>query len=761
MEERNSVTIESFDDVEKNFLKIMKKGIEEAKELAEKNFICRMQTPYMYTEQKTKIDTYSPPAIKNEDNTLDGFMIGLFKHYDVNQSDEDACSKIIDTYVTEGLEKTFPSDKPAVNNEKGVNPDFYNSITDKINRIDTLSAEEQTIYITGMRGCGKTAFFNYFMTTKEKDLNEQYKTITVRINVMKIVDKKCSLIQAIRFKLCRILFLYYYSGSKDVKKERFKNRKIKNDDAIDPIMSDIERIRTIGRKKVVKCSDYFCSIKGQDLMIIPEIYDDICTELLQRIAQKYNFIILIDNFDQLNPNQKSKTHYQERLSEFKNLRADFLSGHCIYLVAIRYGTYKEIDHNGRKDNDIWTIATPTTYALIAKRIEYARKSRKFNNDTDKNIKESKIDYVKKCIALAAESFDKEALSLDSSDNFQQNCNTIDKIYGGNKRIVLNLLTRLLNQIPHRRGLDLREFLTRYEYKVFEALLIKYEGENSDVAVGYCRSFYEYTVDHGLLNFENINVGAHYENSYILNIYKFPAQPFGEMIFMPFLKIRILQILNNVPFLTIDNIANFLSDIFSYRKDAVQLTCTELKDDQSVVIAGGDKYEDTDDNNDRVKYKPMLITSRGDMLLQTLPYSANFLSICLEQTPFPCDYISQMPIGNYFTQRDNVTPGNQSIFYSFFIMQNIHCSLPRFIGMLLHMEKIEKQMYNNYKQRNNIKSDYFYNDSNFALAELLKKSALDSIKKIFESYFDGKEISRESIYRLRKKELAKQFDKIIF
>lgn len=730
---------EYVEEVKEIFNKLIEKGREDGNDLSLNGFKCSMDTPYEYYKLSGEFDKSKQPAVSTEIESLKGFAKGIFKHYEVNPSIVGFNDKILKTYVEQvkPISQLIDLD---VANENGVSSEFYEKIKQTLFKIkqgdNSLCPEDRTIYITGIRGSGKTSFLNYFISKYEEELNQE-NIITVRVNVMKALVNT-TLIDAIKFKLCRILFTYYCSLGN---KERVKDRNIKKN--TDEILINFIKKERFKEKPIIDCHNYFCEYNyTKDLVPIPPEHLEICDNLLQEMSKQYKFIIMLDNFDQLNPNKRSTRIYEIRKQQLEELRSQTISKHCLFIIAVRYSTFKGLTANGSIKSKCYAIGSPLTYDMIEQRVNYLIEH---SNSSDE-LKEKNKEFITQCIKLIGNSFTSESRALD----FESACKEIDSIYMENKRIILNIVKRFLDSISDSNETNLifrDSFLTRYEYKFFESLLIKTCNDNSDVAEGYCRAFYQYVVDDKtILKFGNINQSAHYDNSFLPNIYRFPTNAeSNEMMFIPFLKIRILQLLKNKLNLSTKKICEILEKVFSYRKDAVELACIELREDQSLILKN-DTYEETEDNEEAIRNIRMQITNRGKKLLEILPTNVNLLAVCLEQVFFPEKYLDKIPIGNYYAESD-------------FIIRNIFCSLPRIIGMLKSIEQLEKKKYEEAQNNEEYKS-YFNLIYDFSFVEQLEKKANISIDKIIKTYFFTKRDSEEIIYKTRRNKLDIQLLKVL-
>ena len=728
---------EDIEEIQKKFKKLIELGIEEGKQLCQNKFQCSMDTPYEYYKLNDDFDKTKQPTVSIEVGKLKQFAEKLFRHYDVNPSIKGYNNKILETYVQQ-VKPIKQLDDLDVANENGVSTAFYTKIKQTLTKIKqgdpSLNPEDKTIHITGIRGSGKTAFFNYFISKYEEELNRE-NVITVRINVMKILGDT-TLVDAINFKICRILFTYYCTWGNT---ERLEDRIIK--DYLDPILTDFKTKRGFDEKEMIKCHDYFCEYNHtKNLRNIPSEYIEICQNLLQEISKQYKFIIMLDNFDQLNPNKRSKEGYGKRKQELEELTTQSIFSYCLFIIAVRYSTYKGLTANGNKKTKCWAIGSPITSTMIKKRMNYFNEHGNYNDEE----KVKNEEFITQCIRLVGSSFTIENKILD----FESACEVIDSIYMENKRIILNIINRFLESIPDysiNNQIFNDSFLTRYEYKFFESLLIKTQNDNSDVAEGYCRAFYQYVIDNNdVLKFGNINQTAHYDNSYLPNIYRFPANAESStMMFIPFLKIRILQLLKNNPNLSTKKVCDILQAIFSYKIDAVELACIELREDQSLILRN-ETYEETADNEEAIRNIRMQITNRGKKLLEILPINVNLLAVSLEQMFFPERYLNKIPIGNYYTESD-------------FIIRNIFCSLPSVIGLFRSIEEQEKEEYE--KIQNNEESRSYFNLQNdFSFTEQLEREAHLMIEKIIISHFIPNNSSKEAFCKLRRDNLNLQLSK---
>lgn len=704
-------------------------------------FKCLMDTPYENYKYVTNSDLKPIRQTHSDSNSTEsikGFVAGIFKHYDVNPSKYGYNEKIVNTYVYENLNVVSQLKGLHRANENGVNPELYNKILEIINNIRhgaEIQSEEKTIYITGVRGSGKTAFFNYFTSRYEIELNS-LNIITVRINVMRTLPA-VTIENAIKFKLCRILFTYYCSWETDI--ERLKNRIKKN--YIDAILEKFIKNVDFSQALLDSCHTYFCNYNSKELTSIPSEYSEICEHLLRIISKQYKFIIMLDNFDQLSPNERNKNEYKIRKEQLENIKSSLIFNHSVFLIAVRYSTFRGLQFMGKKKPDCWTIGSPRTYDIIKKRVGFLI-DRSSSSDEEKKQKK---EYLIKCIETIGTNFLQDETKL----SFEEACNVIDSIYSENKRAVINIIRRFIeanNQVD-TSTLSPDNYLIRNNYKFFETLPI-------DTDTGYCKLYFKYLLMNGdILSFGNINSSSHQDNNFIPNLFRFPSVAgSSDMMFSPFLKIRILQLLKNYEEdVTTVRLITILNNIFSYRRDAIKLATIELREDQSIMFKN-EKLEESEDNDKFIDNIPIEISSRGKRFLEILPTNVNILAVCLEHIYFPKNLLKQgMPIGNYYEESSN------------YIIRNIFCSLPKVIGLLSRIEKYEQQKFHEKLSSQKYKYEQYFNSTvDFKFIEQLEDLANKSIEKIFDTHFvnpAGYENERESIYKARRNELLFQLNKV--
>lgn len=746
MEGEHKEYIDSYEDAETLINELLTFGKKAGNNLISNKLHCEMSTPY---SRAAKLDRKFYPIMGRPRNFNEKNEVKqMFIHYDVNPSVAENKKKILETYVTE-----FTDNVPELKllhkaNQNGINPIFYDDlikVIDQLKNGNTNSPEDQYIYLTGIRGSGKTGFLNYFISSKEEELNSR-KIISIRINVMRIKDD-VTINQAIEFKLCRILFTYYCSWENKI--DRLKNRKIKN--YIDPILIDFCNHSRYKELDIHQCHEYFCAYNSKVVKRIPEEYSDLCRDLLNELSKDYKFIVMLDNFDQLSPNEKGKNDYVRRNKELNDLESEWSSSHSVFIISVRYSTYRNMKFPGKKKSTIWSIGTPSTYNMIQKRIDYHIK----NNYSFDGKKEERINFVVDIIKSIGSSF----ISTSTNDviDFEKACNEIDSIYSGNKRIIMNIITRFIDSL----GLNNREevalsgiiktsFLTRNSYKFFESLLV-------DIDTGYCKSFYMYELDNNKLKISNMNGEAHYENNFAPNLYFFPCVEDEELMFMPFLKIRILQLLNNSKrALKVSKICEILKRIFSYREDAINIACVELREDQSLILNNDNQYELTSEQSNKAALR---ITERGKKMLEITPHNINILAVSLERIFIPEELLeSGMPIANYFGEsQEAVNESKQSSDSTSFIINNIFCSLPKIVGLFTAIESYELQK----KYENDPENSYFTIDDFTITKKLVQKMKTDQ-SKIFNSFFipSSSNSTNEAIFNGRRKDLYHQLTKCI-
>lgn len=746
MEQEHKEYIDNYEDAESLINELVTIGNKAGNDLIKKRLHCEMSTPYSCA---TKLDRKFDPIKGRICNFNEKDEVKqMFIHYDVNPSVEENKKKILETYVTEFIDNVPELKDVYKANKNGINPIFYNDIIKVIDQLkngNTNSPEDQYIYLTGIRGSGKTGFLNYFISSKEEELNNR-KIISVRVNVMRIKDD-VTINEAIEYKLCRILFTYYCSWEKKI--DRLKNRKIKN--YIDHILIDFCKHSRYKELDIHQCHEYFCTHNSKVVKKIKKEYSDLCRDLLNELSKDYKFIVMLDNFDQLSPNEKGKNDYARRNKELEDLQSEWISSHSVFIISVRYSTYRNMTFPGKKKPAIWSIGTPSTYNMIQKRIDYHIK----NNNSLDGKKEERINFVVDIIKSIGCSF----ISTSANDviDFEKACNEIDSIYSGNKRIIMNIITRFIDSLGlnNKEGVALSgiiktSFLTKNSYKFFESLLV-------DIDTGYCKSFYMYELDNNKLKISNMNGEAHHENNFAPNLYFFPCVEDEELMFMPFLKIRILQLLSNSKkALKIRKICEILKRIFSYSEDAINIACLELREDQSLILKDDNLYELTSEQSDKTALR---ITDRGKKMLEITPHNINILAVSLERIFIPEDLLdSGMPIANYFGEsQEAVNESKQFSDSTSFIINNIFCSLPKIVGLFEAIEKYEFQK----KFENDTENNYF-TSSDFTITQKLIQKMKTDQHKIFNSFFmpSSNNSTNEAVFNGRRKDLCQQLIKCI-
>ncbi len=706
-----------------------------------RTILASLNTPYEHDSDDIKAKRQYNESVLGE--SMKEFVDQIFKHYDVNPSVDECNERIISTYVNENLE-VIPYLRRAIPDVVNEDDKLYNDICaliEKIRKNQPIHQEERKIYITGIRGSGKTSYLNYFMSKHEKDLNKQ-KIISIRINVRRI-EPDDYLEDAIKFKICRILFTYYCTRQQHGE-ERLQNRTIKNtiDKYLDYIQQNIDY--NISPNDINECSDEFKSYNAKETKNIPQQYEKLCDLLLSLVIKEYKFIIMLDDFDQVTPNDEDV--YKRRMSELQAINRSALFNHSVYIIAVRYSTFNTIPIRTRTQCSCRVIGTPTTFDMLNKRFDF------FVAVSKSELKEKKINCLKNLIVLIGNNFMPNANSTKQSLNFEQACRLFDEIFYGNKRIIVNMIRRFINIIPN----DDFEFLCKenYEnnygnifdrlisqtyYKFFESLLINTE-------TGYCNSFFKYSKENGKYQISPINPTAHFDENFFPNIYHFPATTYSEDVqFIPFLKIRILQLLKSYKTkdikLTQNEIARKLNNIFGYEKETIHLACKELRWDQSIIII----MEEPDDfvkHKEKIRELKVDITPRGEKMLNILPININLLAVSLENVFFPVSFLQTgMPIGNY--NDDDISK---------FIIRNIYISLPKVIGLLKSIEEYEKNVL--LTRNSKMNQDIFNIYSDFTITKQLEEISNQSIERIYRSYFGDKNESDEKFIR-RRTELKKR------
>jgi hypothetical protein len=191
-------------------------------------------------------------------------------------------------------------------------------------------------------------------------------------------------------------------------------------------------------------------------------YIELCDLLLNRIANDYNFIIILDNFDQVTTNDKGK--YEKRKIELKSITTSPFFNQSIYIIAVRYSTFNTLGNISRTKKRCRVIGTPSTFDMITKRINY------FAKIPSSQSTEMKITFLKNLIIMIGNNFMTTSSSLKSNSiDFQQACNLFDEIFYGDKRLILNMLDRFVNIIPQEEY----NLLSEHDYnKIMDKLFDK-------------------------------------------------------------------------------------------------------------------------------------------------------------------------------------------------------------------------------------------------------------------------------------------------
>ena len=697
-----------------------------------------LNTPYEHSDDGRAKKQHEDSVLKE---SMKDFVQQIFRHYDVNPSIEGYNKRITETYVSQNLEviphlkREFPH---IVNEDDLLYNDIY-KLVQKIRENGDIRQEERKYYITGLRGAGKTSYINYFISKYEEELNKK-NIISIRINILRITPE-ISLEDAIKFKLCRILFTYYCTW-KQRENERLGNRNIKNniDEYLDTIKNSSDNYSV---NDIYECSDYFKKYNAKEPEKIPPQHEKICDLLLDFVVKDYIFIVILDNFDQVT--KKDEEIHDKRKSELLNINKSFLFVHSVYIIALRYNTFCSLPTKTRSIPNCRVVGTPTTFDMLNKRISF------FTATSESEIKNRQINCFMNLIKLIGANFMPDTSDAKKPISFEMACKLIDDIFYGNKRTMISMINRFINIIPSSIFDQLCEdnyenncehildrLISQTYYKFFESLLI-------NTNTGYCNSFFEYKREDGKYKNSHVNPTSFFDDNFIPNIYHFPAISHTEDVqFIPFLKIRILQLVKGYEKqsvkLTQNEIAKKLHNIFGYRADVTHLACEELRWDQSIVITT--KAPDEEDESLR-SYK-LDITPRGEKLLEILPINVNLLAISLEKVFFPVSFLNtKIPIGNY---NDNDI--------SKFIIRNIFFSLPKTIGLFIAVEQHEKEVL--LKRNPETNQKIFDIESDFAITKKLKEISNKTIARIYHSYFRNNH-EQDTRFSERRNDLKQQLE----
>ena len=680
--------------------RLFHEGTEIGKELIKNEMKCIIDTPLdLYSQYgilRPEDDLYIDQDKDREFNEALNF---IFKNFRANPSNINRTKEITDTYIKEGrISRTLTRYKCA--NQGGISPSFWKRIVDSLNifKKHDPNADRDLLFtwLIGYKGCGKTTFINYFMSTKEHELNTIYRTITVRINVAYMFNN-VEIQDSIKFKICKILLNYYCKDSEKALSDRTFFS-----------LEDIENNTNISKEDLCKFYNYFTGTnKSKNSSNIIKDFLPQFNLFLKYIKNnhQYSFIIILDNIDQLGIRPDDEKCYHQRLEQITKLMVEDDQVWGIYILVMRPKTVYDIQKLSRLSLEPFSIQIPSFSAIYNSRKEYLSKTKNYGFNSNDQLQEYLDTYVRVVGSSLRNSTEyNELLDLDKA------LQTIEDFCTENKRLAINLMrlygrhclkdTTLIEYLSNvisknNQQQDLSELLQFGYYRFFEALML---------SGGYCCRFNGYDIDPNNeenLIFSNRSESPN-ENRFLPNLFKYPSKANTKSHFSIFVKIRILQCLKNSPIttlLSINKIAQTLNNMFGYEISVVKLACTVLLDDGCIESTSDDtgRFDVYSQNDTYIR-----ITPRGRIILETFPEKINYLSICLEDMPLPIHSLIQerkvtFPINNYYHIDNGVCP---------FIIENILYTSPIIIGFLESIERKEEQLFTQSKETILKKEDFY-------------------------------------------------------
>lgn len=702
-------------------------GREMAEKLIKNNMMCKTDTTLDFYE---KLGVLGPEetSVKNKDKDegFNNILNFMFKHFRANPSDGIRSREIVDTYIKEGnISRSLR--RYACANQDGISPKFWERITCSINKYkkhDPNAARDYLFtWLVGYKGCGKTTFINYFMSTKEEELNSIYKAITVRLNTA-YEPKDMELQHSIKFKICKILFNYYCKDSEKSVKTRafFSLQDILDNTILEK--SELENFyhaftgenNTKNSTKLIKEFSYQFNIFFKFI----------------KNNHGYSFIIILDNIDQLGVRPDDKDSYKLRLEQLGQLMEEDDQVWGIYIFVMRPQTCFDVKKRAQVSPETFSIQIPSFSLIYHSRKKYLINNKK-SFFKDKDEMEKYLDTYVQVVGSSLRSKSKylNLLSLDDAlKNIEQFCTfnkrqaiNLMRLYGDSCLKDISLIDYLSTVISkENQEKDLSELLQFGYYRFFEALMLH---------TGYCCRFNGYDIspkNNELIFSEKSEAPNEYR--FLPNLFKFPSKVNWRNYYSVFVKIRILQYLSNLSSLeesSIEEIKKDLNSIFDYNKNVINLACQVLIDGCCLESSNdfSNRFDNYPESDNGIK-----ITDRGKIILQTFPEKLNYLSICFEDMPLPKEFMVKdekitFPISNYYSNKNGICT---------FLLDNILYSSPIIIGMLEVIEKMENDKFaSKQKQLKRNNKENLFKQDDFELIKRLNESANATYQKIIDTY----------------------------
>jgi hypothetical protein len=294
---------------------LKKEGVKIAQSVILNKMECKIETPLNFCETIGYLEPELAMERERREGSLYNALNFMFKHYSANLSSKERTDDIINTYVAKGNPTPILS-KFDCANENGISSEFENRIISSIKILENVKTPDFDknrlfTWLVGYKGCGKTTFINYFLSKKEKLLNEQHKSISIRVDVADI-QNDITLRQMVQWKICKILFNYYCSDS-DTKNDRAFFSK-----------NDVEINTELSLKEINNFFHYFIgenNVKNPSTEINNNDFYRYFNIFLRYIKNKYKytFFIILDNLDQIGIRPNDVENYKKRTDELNTL----------------------------------------------------------------------------------------------------------------------------------------------------------------------------------------------------------------------------------------------------------------------------------------------------------------------------------------------------------------------------------------------------------------------------------------------------------
>jgi hypothetical protein len=500
---------------------------------------------------------------------------------------------------------------------------------------EALNSMNYNTFLIGNKGVGKTTLLNYIISVigaEEAEGGFDYnRVVVIRLDLNKREDH-ISLIDWIRYKICRIIYRYYNLDSVNNHGRQFTvNLSSNNENMIDvlkkhysdrlPLMKNIDDYETELRN---------CSTTDKP---IPVKVSDNCFETLYNHCicnENMSFIIMIDGLDQLSLDHTREQVFIERSREVKTLLEEhFLLGSI--LCSIRHNTYvsnfKDIAFN--RDTQLYFVDYVEPIAIWKRKKSYLLSEEALKGQTEMASALRSGDWHKTAYILDTflenlMAYTYNSLKLDEflfeskMDSTTAVFDFFKELFGDDNRLIFRAVISIIDlllyyQNVHKLSDDIS---AGKRYLVSEALMVP-SGS------AYYQSMYSYNYDkeQKKIYHKREDKRPIFKNAFNFPDIDLPENQYEKNLIL--LGVRLLQFLKFNSEAKRHAVLTYLNDFFDYDRIYSDVIIEEYLDYGFIKKTATNK---------------IAITKTGKYLLSSLIYNHTYLNFVSHSTPLPYSYL---------------------------------------------------------------------------------------------------------------------------